>query len=178
LHLASFATIRLLCCGFASDKEDSPMFPVAAAVALAFTFALDPMEAEEVRLLNLQLARFPPKKMTEACLDLNSKQLDWLELVQTYLPSEQVNQWYEECSKCEDCWRHLYSAQDVNESLSLRFHALEELKKELGRVAFFQGQMPPPVPIWRFKDGPPPLGTLPAPSRFKQTGVISNPPPP
>ena len=93
------------------------MSSIAAAVALAFTLTLDPMEAEQARLFNLELTRFPPAKLTRDCLKLNSKHLDWLDIQIEFLPTKQIIEWRDECSDYEDCWRNLYLAQDSRSSL-------------------------------------------------------------
>jgi hypothetical protein len=153
------------------------MFPVAAAVALAVTFSWDPMDAEHARLLDLELARFPSAQVTQASFDLNDKHLDWLNLQLEYSPTSQIIEWNNESSWYRRCWGNLKLAQYQNHNLGMRLDALQSLRTELGEVPFALGRMPPPVPIWRFKEGAPPLGTLPVPRRGKQTGVVNNPPP-
>jgi hypothetical protein len=143
----------------AAARRFNPMFQVAAAVALPFTFSQDPMEAEQLRLFNLELTRFPPAKVAKTNLKLNSKHLHWLKSLIENSPTKQLIRWYDECSNCQEYWFFLHLAQDSTEELSTRLWALEGLRNKLGEVAFAQGHMPPPVPIWRFKEGPPPLGT-------------------
>jgi hypothetical protein len=143
------------------------MYPVAAAITMAFTL-LDPTEVEQARLISLELARFPPAQVTEAYLELNSKHLDWLDLQIEFLATERLIQWRKECWKFEACWCNLALAQDTERSLTRRRGRLEWLKRKLGEVAFSQGHMPPPVPLWRFAEGAPPPWILQAPLRFHE----------
>jgi hypothetical protein len=52
----------------------------------------------------------------------------------------------------------LYQAWDKLDDAQLmtteenRWQALEELRQLIGNEAFFTGTMPPPVPIWRFRE--------------------------
>jgi hypothetical protein len=136
------------------------MFPVAVAVGLAATFSWDPMEAEQIRLLNMQLARFPSKNTTEAYLILNHKHQEWLDWQIQVSPTKELIEWRDECLACEYSWMCLYVPQNGKNHLSIRLEGLENLRNQLGGFAFAQGAMPPPVPINRFREGKPPLWTL------------------
>jgi len=134
------------------------MFPFAASVVLAFTIAMQ--EAQ----LEAQLAAFPPREMVEAQIEFASIHEDYLTFMTQMLPSDKEYRILLDYHCQVLCyWQALRIAQDKTRSLSERGDFFEVLKKSLDADTHLRGRMPPIACIWRFRQGPPPLGTLPAP---------------
>jgi hypothetical protein len=149
------------------------MCPVAVSVVLAFTIAMQ--EAK----LEAQLAAYPPRDVVEAQIEFASIHEDYLIFMTEMLPSEKEYKILLDYHSQVHCyWLALQIAQDKMRSLSLRCIFLELLKESLDADTHLRGRMPPLVCIWRFRDGPPPLGCYPAPLHNKTgTGTVSNPEP-
>ena len=151
----------------------------AAAVALAFALSFDPVKTDEADFVRATLYRFPSKQTAEKFAELIYRHQDWIDFMVACRPdNEAYRDWNSDCLRCGNCWYYLSVAREPGVSLEVQLMALEELRTRLGNEAFIRGRMPPPVPLWRFCEGSPPLGTPPPPSRRNQTGVISCPPPP
>ena len=136
----------------------------AAAVALAFVLSFDPVNADEADQLAATLARFPSMSTAKEYSALNDQHYDWVVLLLSCCPaSKACEDWREECARCGECWRCLGKAHDPTLGIKKRQIAAKRLQIYLDDEDFLQGRMPPPVPVWRFREGPPPLGTLPIP---------------
>ncbi len=144
----------------------------ALAVSLAFFMTL------EARL-EAQLKAFPPREVVAAQIEFASFRDNYLWFMTEILPcdSEFSDQWKYHCLACWP-WVCLQIAQDKTESLSFRIYILKKLKEKLDTDTHLRGQMPPIACYWRFCEGPPPLGTRPAPARNKTgMGIVSKPEP-
>jgi hypothetical protein len=135
---------------------------VPSLIALAFCMA------NEMRL-QAELARFPPFNMAMDMMALSSAHQIWLETrAQAEIAPCELANWKAENTACHDAWGKLaFCHVGGMSSLCKRWERLMRLKEKLGPKAYYGGQMPPPAPIWRFREGPPPpkLPPLPAPQR-------------
>jgi hypothetical protein len=89
------------------------MCPFAAAVALAFTISYDPIEADEIRMLNAELARFVliDLDVAKSNSGLNDSHREWLEFLMEVSPSDKLSDWYDECLIYGTCWGALVVAK-------------------------------------------------------------------
>jgi hypothetical protein len=126
----------------------------AFAISLALTFA---MEAN----LEGQLMAYPPREVVNAQVEFAKRYFRYL------VDKENVTQgrtpfflWIidqqDYIKKAAEPWVELLIAQTKLESFSRRMLALERLKLLLLNT---QGQMPPIVAYWKFREGPPPPPT-------------------
>ena len=131
---------------------------VASFIALAFCWA------SEMRLQG-ELARFPSFNMAMDMMSFSSAHQMWLETraYSEITPNELFN-WQNENNSCHDVWHSLaFCHVGGLSSLNRRWERLKELKEKLGYRAYYEGRMPPPAPIWRFREGPPPPKLPPPP---------------
>jgi hypothetical protein len=149
------------------------MCPVAASVLLAITITMQ--EAK----LEAQLAAFPPREVVEAQFKFASIHEEYLLFMTEMLPSEKNYKILLDYHSQVHCyWLALRIAQDKMQLLPTRCRFLKLLKESLDAATHLRGRMPPLVCIWRFREGPPPLGCYPAPLHNKTgTGTVSKPEP-
>jgi hypothetical protein len=151
------------------------MCTVAASVVLVFSMAF------EARL-EAELARFPAREVTNAWIEFNHHHLRWISACLTQsqdrISEVYYSDWLMEAVQSQIPWTLLQNAQDRTLGIKSRNSSLIKLHRALGDEDFIQGIMPPAVPLSRFREGKPPLGTLAAPARNK-TGmaIVSNPEP-
>jgi len=114
-----------------------------ASIVLAFSLATyDPLAGD--------LARFPPPEVVSANWEFNRAHGVWLE--ERFSQPYYLN-WWQENFNLGRTWELLVVAQAKNLGVEKREDALMEL---LGTTNFYLARMPPPSPIWRFFDYPPP----------------------
>ena len=99
-------------------------------------------------LLLLELERFPSHETCLKALDLGGQCQEHLQSQQTWKPSwwEEWQALINECRHSRACWEWLAQATDDSGSEAYRRLCLEELRRLLGEPAYWQGQMPLPVP--------------------------------
>lgn len=97
--------------------------------------------------------RFPPRRVAAAALEFNRAYRDYLECQQAF----EVRSWWDwqdalnETDYVYQCWSALAAVQGAEgEDGASRRAALERLRELLGEEAYYQGAMPPCVPVWRF----------------------------
>jgi hypothetical protein len=130
------------------------MCPVATSIALASVLAVSSQ-------LDAELAKFPPKYVVDSYVRFNKAHMYWLASQRRLCPgSEKLRDWLNDCLNCGCDWELLQVAQDSGHKLDIRQEMLRILKGSLGDEAYFQGHLPPPVPIWRFIEGKPPASPL------------------
>jgi hypothetical protein len=142
------------------------MCPVAASVSLAMT-----MMAMEVRL-EAELGRFPPRKVTDSWVEFTDNHIRWISAYA--MQSRDKDEvycfnWLMEAVRSQIPWSLLQDAQNRTLGIISRNSSFIKLRAALGHDAFIQGLMPPAVPLSRFREGKPPLGTPSAP------GVVFHP---
>jgi hypothetical protein len=131
---------------------------VASFITLAFCCA------SEMRL-QAELARFPSFNMAMDMMAFSSAHHMWLATrAQSEITPNEHSNWTNENCFCHDVWSDLaFCHVGGLSSLNRRWGRLMELKDKLGHRAYYEGRMPPPAPIWRFRDGPPPPKLSPPP---------------
>ena len=66
--------------------------------------------------------------------------------------NHRCNSWAREAAWNYSCWCQLSDALTPEFDLDCRLEALHRLKAMLGREAYYAGEMPDPVPLWRFTE--------------------------
>jgi hypothetical protein len=130
------------------------MCPVAAAIVLAFTSVM-----EEAKL-EAQLARFPPRKVTDAWVEFNDNHFMTMYRIQSECPDEGTFDWVGDIVGQGTPWTLLQQAQNRRKPIASRMNSFDKFKIEIGRAAFIQGKMPLAVPLSRFREGKPPARLL------------------
>ena len=102
-----------------------------------------------------EVNRFPPEWMIDDALTLNAEHKDWLYSekifhVQDWEGWEEV---YTETGEIQRAWHLLRLARSDHWSENCRRGFLEQLRELIGPEAFYAGQMPPPIPYWRYSWG-------------------------
>jgi hypothetical protein len=97
--------------------------------------------------------RFPPQAFATAALEFNRAYRDHLEAEQAF----EVRRWGDwqdsiwETDYLYHCWSALAAARGTEgRDEDSRRAALVRLRDLIGEEAYFQGAMPPCVPLWRF----------------------------
>ena len=131
---------------------------VASFIALAFC------SASEMRL-QAELARFPSFNMAMDMKAFSREHGLWLQSRACFeIDPNELSDWQRENKACYDVWFDLaWCHVGGLSSLNRRWGRLMELKEKLGFRAYYEGRMPPPAPIWRFREGPPPPKLPPPP---------------
>jgi hypothetical protein len=126
------------------------LFMVASVIALAFSMATE-------MSLQAELARFPSFNMAMDMMAFSSAHQVWLETrAQSEIRPNELCNWKDENRFCHDTWSELALCHVGGlSSLVKRCERLKALKEKLGLKDYYDGRMPPPAPIWRFREGPP-----------------------
>jgi hypothetical protein len=125
--------------------EMQRMFPLAASLALAFTFnAAEKLEAE--------LRRLPPREVVKVSLDFYVFHAIWLAIEDHSNPGKEDLR--KEGHWNGVAWAALSKAQDSSKSLEERLRCFRTLQEVIGPEAYNRGQMPLP-PVHHFKEGRP-----------------------
>src|ERR1700730_4286213 len=131
------------------------MFPIAVAISLAVT-TLDPIEIEQARVLQLELARFPPLRVAVAWENFALAHRDCVRNECVSVTNVMaLGHWETEADYFANAWQFLKSAQDPEVDLANRLESLESLKECLSATDLLAGRMPLP-PLHQFAEGPPP----------------------
>jgi hypothetical protein len=141
----------------------------ALAVLAALTLVM-----EEAKL-EAQLARFPPPQVTNAWVEFSWNHESAMTEASKQCPKEtrlKYFLWLHEIEQRRKPWILLQQAQDRARPIASRRYRFNSIGTEIGSAAFIQGQMPPAVPLSRFREGPPPLRTVPAESNGNETGPV------
>ncbi|MFL5246056.1 MAG: hypothetical protein ACJ8FY_28630 [Gemmataceae bacterium] len=138
MHAFTIAIAMSLMSVVVGDVEDDPL-----AWEIYFSMT-DPLACE--------LERFPPLLIAKENFNFGMAHGNYLEKQRN---SGFCSAWYQENWSLNECWLFLDVAQDRSSSFARRVQALQNLKQWLGEENYFMGRMPPCVPIWRFRDGPP-----------------------
>lgn len=101
---------------------------------------------------------FPGYATANHNMQLAAAHRDWLETQAQFYPDREwfFVVWATEAKFLFDVWHLLTEIQGTEaegnyNSTELRRAYLAELKEKLGPYWYYQGIMPPPVPLWRFK---------------------------
>lgn len=104
--------------------------------------------------VDVELQRFPPRAAVRANLDFATAHVAYLEARVALAPyRSDLAEWLSEARRLRLAWNALDSAQIFCEETDRRCE-LDTLRELIGADAFFQGRMPPPVPLWRFTELP------------------------
>jgi hypothetical protein len=97
--------------------------------------------------------RFPPRSSATAALEFNRAYREHVVCRQ----SVELHHWWDwedtlsETDYLYHCWAALATAQGADgDSEESRRAGLRRLRELLGDEAYYQGAMPPSVPVWRF----------------------------
>jgi hypothetical protein len=93
---------------------------------------------------------FPPREVTAANLKLARQHVAFLEARNRVWPMDDLGQCLLEARALAEAWNDLAEALDPDELEYWRLEYLYWLKATLGSRAYFEGRMPPPVPLHRF----------------------------
>ena len=101
-----------------------------------------------------ELARFPPAVVAvqacELCCAYERHLLRQRDLgIEDKEPLYRA--WLANETECWPAWNTLRSSH-LTDTVAGRRSALRRLREILGDVAYFRGEMPPPVPVWLFKE--------------------------
>jgi hypothetical protein len=131
------------------------MASVAASIAIAYAMAMHSW-------LDGQFQRFPPPEVVKAFVALNEEHGEWLEQqINFWGPVRGLLDWRRENFHYLLYWQSVQSAQNTGRRTHARIRDLAKLSRISKRHPFGPG-LPPPVPIWRFREGsPPPAQTQP-----------------
>lgn len=114
-----------------------------ARLALLVALLQPPHPYQEV------MRRFPDEAVTSECLSLSCRYLESARARQAFLPrpwSDDADEDVLSGQWCKECWDKL------NDYRQWKMRsAAGELREMLGDRLFFEGRMPPPVPLWRFR---------------------------
>ena len=128
------------------------MFPVAAAIVLAFTSALESR-------LEAELARFPARNVTNQWVEFASEHFHWVSAQFRQARDENAAHyanWLFDAIQSQTPWELLQQAQNRALPIASRRASLDNLRGVIGSQDFINGEMPPAVPLSRFKEGKPP----------------------
>lgn len=94
---------------------------------------------------------FPTAEHCQKLIDFNVEHQSWLDAQVIIFPWKNFDNWIAENRKLKYTWELVkYSTQDYHD-LSKRRLALKHLRHTLGDDAYYRGQLPPHVPVWRFQ---------------------------
>lgn len=97
--------------------------------------------------------RFPPRCFATTALEFNRSYRGYVENQQAFDVRSywDWNDVLSETDYCYNCWSALAAVQGAEgEDETSRRAALVRLRELLGDEAYYQGAMPPSVPVWRF----------------------------
>lgn len=126
-----------------------------SASALTLTFGLLCLPPPEPSVSAADLGRFPPMAVVSERVRFAREHGAWL-TEQARMQGWQGGYWPQRCAEARElylAWEALYDAHagGGNWPRDTRLKALHDLRYFLGRDAYWQGQMPPCVPVWRFR---------------------------
>ena len=107
---------------------------------LAFVFGSD------IRAHDLMM--FPNKQCANESLDFAVKHCEWLAQQRQFI-GEDRQAWREDAAWCKRAWDLLDSAHRSWDGSKV--DNLRRMRDHIGHEAYYRGEMPPPVPVWRFR---------------------------
>lgn len=98
--------------------------------------------------------RFPDKASVGQMLTFNRNYKRHLELMKPLLPDQSatVRAALNETDQLYRIWEKVYDARSEIYYIPVRRQALQQLRELVGDEAYYTGQLPPHVPIWRFQE--------------------------
>jgi hypothetical protein len=98
--------------------------------------------------------RFPEREYINKLKEFNEAYRRHLELQRTVESSYawQFQEALRETDQLYDVWDTLSDARCEYYYVAYRRQALKKLREMLGPDAYYRGQLPPPVPVWRFRE--------------------------
>ena len=99
--------------------------------------------------------RFPPQEAAYEAMQFNRRYRKWV-AAQRWRQLHEAEYWDHVLAETDylfQCWDWLHAAQG-GEGRDEEYwsESLERLRKLLGDEAYFAGAMPPPAPLWRFRE--------------------------
>jgi hypothetical protein len=101
-------------------------------------------------------ALLPPPGVAADYLAFNSEHAAWLEKRMDWELDRQgeTRAWRAENEALRTIWQCVATAACEGYGPEWRREALNTLRKRLGPEDYYQGRLPPPVPVWRFSEVP------------------------
>lgn len=125
------------------------------AQALAMMWLYVPSEPPPVVVTDINL--FPSAWTAKGAVKMSREHVEWLEERLVMCRRDQAwiyREWLREAVWRRDVWGDLLSAHWCNEpgmETSLLYN-LNELRDKIGHTAFYNGRLPHPLPLWRFRE--------------------------
>jgi len=96
--------------------------------------------------------RFPPHAVAVSCLEFSCKHICYLESIEyaNLHRGDDIREALSEARWCQSVWEAVRDAG--GDGVITRRFALQRLRDLLGDGAFYSGQLPPWVPVWRFRE--------------------------
>ena len=98
--------------------------------------------------------RFPPRNVIDDMLAFNRKYMEWLKNFHAIAPAwkkREIDVVISETEQLYQVWFKLREAQNGIYYVQVRRQMFSELRDLVGMRAFYSGELPPHVPIWRFE---------------------------
>jgi hypothetical protein len=97
-----------------------------------------------------EINRFPSSRASVDGIHANNDYGDYIEVAGLlHWKASKLMTVREENAQLRRIWFSLYHAHSSSSVFEVRLHLLQ-LKESIGNEQFYLGQMPPPVPVWRF----------------------------
>jgi hypothetical protein len=98
--------------------------------------------------------RFPTRAVVGQMLDFNQAYKQHLECLRPLLndQGDTVRAAIRETNQLHRIWEKVYDARSGIYYVSVRRNALKQLREMVGVDAYYTGQLPPHVPVWRFQE--------------------------
>jgi len=95
--------------------------------------------------------RLPTEDMIQQMIDFNRAHLAWLRAQQELQPRRywEIQDAVVETEQAYAVWDLMRDARRECYYLTVRRRTLQTLREQLGYEAYYSGQYPPPVPLWR-----------------------------
>lgn len=95
----------------------------------------------------------PPKAAIEAALDFNGEHQAWLDhRGRSRSGCWRTEDWMEEARRLGEIWELARQSTNPTRQWYYRREDLARLRDLIGREAYYRGEMPPSVPVWRFAE--------------------------
>ena len=125
------------------------VFGVALAAAMALP---EPIPAPMPDPTELELQRFPSLETAKAACEFCCEYERFVRKQQA-VGNGDWREWEKVWRENEDLWPFWLNLRLAHESDGIgRRDSLSKLRAILGDDAYFRGELPPPVPIWRFAE--------------------------
>lgn len=100
------------------------------------------------------LDRFPSEAVASRHVAFSMSHIEWVEMQGQLNPRDDWTPWLWEAKMLHGAWEDLWWAADESVTDEIRLSRLSRLRDRLGLRAYFRGEMPPCVPLWRFRSLP------------------------